>query len=65
MNEKIDLTKILKDCPNGWKFYSSIYGDVTFKGIENDSEYPVKFYFVDIDNLEKLLVLGIRYLLNI
>ena len=53
MNENIDLTKILKDCPNGWKFYSSIYGDVTFKGIENDSEYPVKFHFVDIDNLEK------------
>ena len=53
MNENIDLTKILKDCPNGWKFYSSIYGDVIFKGIENDSEYPVKFHFVDIDNLEK------------
>lgn len=23
MNENIDLTKILKDCPEGWKFYSS------------------------------------------
>ena len=53
MNENIDLTKILKDCPKGWKFYSSIFGDVIFKGIENDSEYPVKFHFVDIDNLEK------------
>lgn len=53
MNENIDLTKILKDCPIGWKFYSSMYGDVTFKGIENDSEYPVKFHLVDIDNLEK------------
>ena len=53
MNENIDLTKILKDCPKGWKFYSSIYGDVIFKGIENDSEYPVKFHFVDMDNLEK------------
>lgn len=30
MNEKIDLTKILKDCPMGWKFYSSVYGDVEF-----------------------------------
>lgn len=30
MNEKIDLTKILKDCPIGWKFYSSVYGDVEF-----------------------------------
>lgn len=53
MNENIDLTKILKDCPIGCEFYSSIYGDVIFKGIENDSEYPVKFHFVDIDNLEK------------
>ena len=30
MNENIDLTKILKDCPMGWKFYSSVYGDVEF-----------------------------------
>ena len=30
MNENIDLTKILKDCPIGWKFYSSVYGDVKF-----------------------------------
>ena len=30
MNENIDLTKILKDCPKGWKFYSSVYGEVEF-----------------------------------
>ena len=30
MNENIDLTKILKDCPMGWKFYSIVYGDVEF-----------------------------------
>ena len=30
MNENIDLTKILKDCPIGWRFYSSVYGDVEF-----------------------------------
>ena len=30
MNEKIDLTKILKDCPKGWEFYSSVYGEVRF-----------------------------------
>lgn len=39
MNENIDLTKILKNCPVGWEFYSSIYGDVTFCRIENDSDY--------------------------
>lgn len=30
MNENIDLTKILKDCPRGWKFYSTIFGDETY-----------------------------------
>ena len=24
MNENIDLTKIFKDCPIGWEFYSSL-----------------------------------------
>ena len=36
MNENIDLTKILKDCPIGWKFYSSVYGEVEFLGISYD-----------------------------
>ena len=31
MNENIDLTKILKDCPNGWKFWSPILGEVEFE----------------------------------
>ena len=30
MNENIDLTKILKDCPEGTKFYSSVWGEVYF-----------------------------------
>lgn len=30
MNENIDLTKILKDCPEGFPLYSTIYGNVTF-----------------------------------
>ena len=30
MNENIDLTQILKDCPKGWKFYSSIHGELLF-----------------------------------
>lgn len=34
MNENIDLTKILKDCPIGWKFYSSVYGEVKFEAIK-------------------------------
>ena len=50
MNENIDLTKILKDCPIGWEFYSSIYGYVIFHRIENSSEYPVKFFYIDKNN---------------
>ena len=30
MNEIIDLTKILKDCPIGTKFYSYIFGEDTY-----------------------------------
>lgn len=30
MNENINLTKILRDCPKGTKFYSYIFGDETY-----------------------------------
>ena len=43
MNENIDLTKILKDCPTGTKLYSTIYGNVNFMRINTSSMYPVKF----------------------
>ena len=33
MNENIDLTKILKDCPIGEEFYSPMLGDVKFYSI--------------------------------
>ena len=41
MNEKIDLTKILKDCPEGTKLYSTIYGNVKFVHINIYSPYPI------------------------
>ena len=45
MNENIDLTKILKDCPKYTKLYSSIYGEVLFRNInENNVDYPVIVY---------------------
>lgn len=31
MNENIDLTKILKDCPKGTKLYSLVHGEVEFQ----------------------------------
>ena len=43
MNENIDLTKILKDCPKGFKLYSTIYGNVEFMHINTNSMYPVRF----------------------
>ena len=47
MNENIDLTKILKDCPIGWEFYSSIYGNVNFRRIENNADCPIVVFFID------------------
>lgn len=41
MNERIDLTKILKDCPEGTKLYSPIFGEVDFIKIHNDAKYPI------------------------
>ena len=41
MNENIDLTKILKNCPKGWKVYSDIYDEVTFWGF-SDLVYPIQ-----------------------
>ena len=42
MNENIDLTKILKNCPKGWKLYCSIYGEVEFVCIDEYEKYPIK-----------------------
>ena len=41
MNENIDLTKILKDCPTGTKFYSTVLGEIKLIGIINGSVYPI------------------------
>ena len=42
MNENIDLTKILKDCPEGFKLYSPMYGEVEFKEMCVSSRYAIK-----------------------
>lgn len=38
MNENIDLTKILKDCPKETKLYSTVFGEVEFEYIHNGSD---------------------------
>lgn len=45
MNENIDLTKILKNCPEGWEFYSSVVGSVLFHKLYlGNTDYPVFVY---------------------
>ena len=44
MNENIDLTKILKDCPKDTKFYSSIFGDVKIAIIKSNKDYPITIF---------------------
>ena len=41
MNEHFDLTEILKDCPEGTKFYSTIFGDVEFMCITDIGGYSI------------------------
>ena len=41
MNENIDLTKILKDCPKGTKLYSPLVGEVEFERILDNNAYSV------------------------
>ena len=46
----IDLTKILKDAPQGTKLYSPIFGEVTFEELitpENESGFSIKTRYDD------------------
>lgn len=51
MSKNIDLTKILKNCPNGWELWSPIFGEVEFDGIfkaivfVNEKEYNESWSF--------------------
>ena len=61
MNENIDLTKILKDCPKGTKLYSIIYGVVEFDKIDEfDRTYPISFK-VDADLFSTVTSDGKRF----
>ena len=43
MNENINLTKILKNCPKETKLYSILHGEVKYVGINDKSPYKVEF----------------------
>ena len=57
MNENIDLTKILKDCPKDTKLYSSTFGQVEFQYIIQGALYPI---IIKLKNgvVEKLTPIG-------
>lgn len=59
MNENIDLTKILKNCPRGTKFYTPIWGEVFF-GYIYQYQYPTngEFYSFAIDNGKNMISLS-------
>ena len=57
MNENLNLVEILKDCPKGTKFYSTVYGEVGFKEIGN-GEFPIK-YVKDDDSLGSATAQGL------
>lgn len=43
MNENLDLTKILKDCPEGTVLWSDNYGEVQFKCIVKSYNYHINY----------------------
>ena len=42
MNENIDLTKILRNCPEGTVFWSDDYGKVEFVCIDTSLQHPIR-----------------------
>ena len=43
MNENLNLVEILKDCPEGTKLYSTVYGDVELARVYlDDNTYPIE-----------------------
>ena len=41
MNKNLDLTKIRQGCPEGTKFYHSVYGEVCLTLISENGLYPI------------------------
>lgn len=65
MNNNIDLTKILKDCPKGWKFYTPVWGEVTFIEIKKNKDclFPICIYTNTSSSCTNLTK-DCRYLIN-
>ena len=68
MNKNLDLTKILKNCPKGTKFYSPVWGEVSFDKIHKREVYTIGIdtmsgykyltkegYYINADGVECIL----------
>lgn len=42
MNENVDLTKILENCPEGTIFWSDVYGETRFICVDTSIQHPIK-----------------------
>lgn len=58
MNENIDLTKILKDCPKGTNLWHTVYGEVEFNKISNNKPYLVFFTRRESDCIDSVTTDG-------
>ena len=56
MNENIDLTKILRNCPEGFQLYSLIFGIVYFKSVT-----PYNVYITTIRETEAIITKNGKY----
>ena len=65
MNENLNLVEILKDCPEGTKLYSTIYGDVEFVRVRRSYyvDFPIEIKLSDnsINNVTRDGKLFVKY----
>ena len=65
MNENLNLVEILKDCPEGTKLYSTIYGDVEFVRVHRSYyvDFPIEIKLSDnsINNVTRDGKLFVHY----
>lgn len=46
----MNIAEILKDCPKGTKLYSSLYGEVEFVKVKDNTIYPIVVSCLEFEN---------------
>ncbi len=64
MNENIDLTQILRDCPIGTKLYSPIFGEVKFNGLDLEDTYPISVIITSDNDFQEFTKEGLNLAYN-